>query len=89
MLGKACSPSRSAWLAIEMRTHRSLPELADDLWWPWNVQAREVFRRLDYPLWRQTAHNPVLMLRLISPEILVERARVCGADVRPGQSQTA
>mgnify|MGYP006150539211 CR=1 FL=1 len=39
------------------------PELAADLWWTWNTAAREVFRRLDYPLWRQTAHNPVLMLK--------------------------
>jgi starch phosphorylase len=50
-----------------------LPELAYDLWWSWNYQAREVFRQLDYPLWRQTAHNPVLMLRLLQPEML-ERA---------------
>jgi starch phosphorylase len=47
-----------------------LPELATDLWWTWIPQAREVFRRLDYPLWRQTAHNPVLMLRQLSPEML-------------------
>ena len=26
-----------------------------------------MFRRLDYPLWRTTAHNPVRMLRLITP----------------------
>jgi len=49
---------------------RRLPELATDLWWTWNPQAREVFRRLDYTLWRQTAHNPVLMLRHVSPELL-------------------
>ena len=54
---------------------RRLPELANDLWWTWNSQAREVFRRLDYPLWRQTAHNPVLMLRQVSAELLEERAR--------------
>jgi glycogen phosphorylase len=47
-----------------------LPELAYDLWWSWNYQAREVFRQLDYPLWRQTAHNPVHMLRQIQPELL-------------------
>jgi glycogen phosphorylase len=51
------------------RIHR-LAELATDLWWTWNPQAREVFRLLDYPLWRQTAHNPVLMLRNVSPELL-------------------
>ncbi|MBA2301329.1 MAG: alpha-glucan family phosphorylase [Acidobacteria bacterium] len=49
---------------------RRLPELAADLWWTWNSEAREVFRRLDYPLWRQTAHNPVLMLQQLSQEML-------------------
>jgi starch phosphorylase len=43
-----------------------LEELATDLWWSWHGEAREVFRRLDYALWRATAHNPVRMLRLIS-----------------------
>jgi starch phosphorylase len=50
-----------------------LEELAYDLWWSWTPDARNVFRRLDYPLWRQTAHNPVLMLRIIPRETL-ERA---------------
>jgi glycogen phosphorylase len=49
---------------------RRLPELASDLWWTWNPQARAVFRKLDYPVWRQTAHNPVRMLRLVSHEML-------------------
>ena len=49
---------------------KRLPELANDLWWTWNTAAREVFRHLDYALWRQTAHNPVRMLRSVSPEQL-------------------
>lgn len=57
---------------IPDRIHR-LPELAHDLWWSWNTDARNVFRRLDYQLWRFTAHNPVRMLKLVSPETL-ERA---------------
>jgi len=60
--------------AIPERIKR-LPELAMDLWWTWNSQAREVFRRLDYALWRQTAHNPVLMLRNLAPELLVRYAQ--------------
>jgi starch phosphorylase len=55
--------------SIPERLNR-LSELANDLWWTWNWQARSVFRWLDYPLWRQTAHNPVLMLRLVSSELL-------------------
>ena len=44
--------------------------MSRNLWWTWNPKAREVFRRLDYPLWRQTAHNPVLMLRQIPQDLL-------------------
>ena len=47
-----------------------LIELASDLWWVWHFQARDVFRVLDYQVWRQTAHNPVRMLRLLPYERL-------------------
>jgi starch phosphorylase len=47
-----------------------LPELAVDLWWSWHPEARSVFRRLDYPLWRATAHNPVRMLWMVSDAAL-------------------
>ena len=50
-----------------------LTELASDLWWSWNPDARSVFRHIEYPLWRATAHNPVRMLQLIPQETL-ERA---------------
>ena len=45
---------------------KRLDELAVDLWWSYHEDARNVFRRLDYGLWRQTAHNPVQMLWKIS-----------------------
>src|SRR5258708_7026004 len=61
-------------MKLPERIHR-LHELATDLWWTWNALAREVFRLLDYPLWRQTAHNPVLMLRNISAERLEQVAK--------------
>ena len=52
---------------------KDLGVLATDLWWSGHVRSRELFRRLDYPLWRLTAHNPVHMLRLIAPERLTVR----------------
>jgi starch phosphorylase len=55
------------------RLHR-LHELALDLWWSWDDRARQVFRRLDYSLWRSTAHNPVQMLQRITPERLAAAA---------------
>jgi starch phosphorylase len=51
-----------------------LNELAYDLWWSWTPQAREVFRDLDYPLWRFTDHNPVLLLHLVEAERLEHAA---------------
>src|SRR6266542_2246030 len=50
-------------------------ELATDLWWTWNAPARNVFRDLDYQLWRATAHNPVKLLRLVSPERMQQVAQ--------------
>ena len=47
-----------------------LYELADNLWWSWHPQARDLFRALDYPLWRMTGHNPVKQLRDINPDKL-------------------
>ena len=47
-----------------------LEDLAVDLWWSWHTETREVFRRLDYASWRATAHNPALMLRLVSRDRL-------------------
>ena len=45
-------------------------ELANNLWWSWHQQARDLFRSLDYPLWRTSGHNPVKQLRDISPDKL-------------------
>ena len=59
--------------ALPARLSR-LNDLAYDLWWTWNPLAREVFKHLDHSLWRQTAHNPVLMLFLIPPESLQRAA---------------
>jgi starch phosphorylase len=50
-----------------------LEELATDLWWSWHPEGREVFRKLDYDIWRTTAHNPVRMLWVI-PRLRLEEA---------------
>ena len=52
-----------------------LRPLAANLWWTWHQEAREVFRRLDYPLWRLTAHNPVRLLHSVPYQRLQEAAQ--------------
>jgi starch phosphorylase len=60
---------------LPARLHR-LHDLALDLWWSWHPAARQVFRRLDYGLWRATAHNPVRLLRTVD----AERLRLAAQD---------
>jgi starch phosphorylase len=62
--------------AVSIPPHLSrLTDLADNLWWSWHPQARSLFKQISYPLWRATAHNPVRMLQLASPERLEALAR--------------
>ncbi len=51
-----------------------LADLADNLWWSWHPQARNLFKAVSYPLWKSTRHNPVRMLPLVSPERLAALA---------------
>lgn len=51
-----------------------LRELAYNLWWCWNLEAIDLFRRLDRELWEESGHNPVLMLGTIEQEQLEEAA---------------
>jgi starch phosphorylase len=52
-----------------------LDELAFNFWWSWHRSARNLFKALDYTLWRSTAHNPVQMLQQVSEARLREVAR--------------
>ena len=49
---------------------RPLRDLAYNLWWTWNPDAFELFRRLDLDLWRELKHNPVAMLSQMRQERL-------------------
>ncbi|MCV3214222.1 alpha-glucan family phosphorylase [Plectonema radiosum NIES-515] len=49
-----------------------LRKLAYNLHWDWNVETKDLFRRLDPDLWESSHHNPVLMLGTISQGRLTE-----------------
>ena len=39
-----------------------LNELAHNMWWAWNYEARNLFKSLDENLYEEVGHNPVLLL---------------------------
>ncbi len=43
-----------------------LTELAYNMWWSWNPDAQALYEDIDPDLWKQTNHNPVKFLRLVS-----------------------
>ncbi|MTJ47424.1 alpha-glucan family phosphorylase [Dolichospermum sp. UHCC 0259] len=49
-----------------------LRKLAYNLHFDWNVESKDLFRRLDPDLWESSHHNPVLMLGTISQSRLLE-----------------
>ncbi|MCK9560037.1 MAG: alpha-glucan family phosphorylase [Candidatus Marinimicrobia bacterium] len=52
-----------------------LRDLAYNLWWTWNADARDLFSRLDMDLWEETRHNPVALLNRIEQDVLEARAQ--------------
>jgi len=57
------------------RRIEGLNELAYNLWWSWNIEARQLFKALDNAMWRATGHNPVKLLQQIEPHRLVAAAQ--------------
>ncbi len=51
-----------------------LRKLAYNLYWDWNIEAKDLFRRLDHQLWESCRHNPVALLGNISQQRLAEVA---------------
>ena len=57
---------------------KCLDEIAHNLWWVWNYEARDLFRDLDPQLYHDVKHNPVMLLERLSltrkQEIIKDKA---------------
>ena len=47
---------------------KCLDELAHNMWWAWNYEARELWKSLDKDLYKEVGHNPVMLLDRLSYE---------------------
>ena len=41
---------------------KCLGEIAHNMWWVWNHEARDLFRELDVDIYHDVRHNPVMLL---------------------------
>ena len=74
---KVSQVNQPAW--SEITVHANLPEnlkklqeLAYNLWWVWNSDAKNVFRSVDREAWHRAQSNPIMLLNYISYERMTE-----------------
>ena len=70
---KASNANASCWKTVAVKSNipaelRKLEELAHNMWWSWNHDARSLFRSLDEKLFEECGGNPVLLLERLSFE---------------------
>src|SRR5262245_53030741 len=56
----------------------ALRDIAFNLWWTWNKEARQVFIDMERETWETCGHNPVSMLGRISPARLKQLSEDAG-----------
>ena len=64
---QVCNTNAPSWRNVTVKSKlpaqlEGLHEVAYNLWWSWDSEARKLWRSLDRDLWRSTGHNPVAML---------------------------
>ena len=66
----------------ECNIHATLPadlsklqEIAYNLWWTWNTEAKDLFRQIDREAWHRAGSNPVVLLNTISYDRMVELSK--------------
>lgn len=47
-----------------------IEDLAYNIWWSWNREGRELFRRIDRGAWFDSHGNPILFIKIVSTESL-------------------
>ena len=50
---------------------KKLDEIAQNLWWVWNSEAKNMFRKIDAQAWIEARSNPIQLLNILSYEKLV------------------
>ena len=72
--------NQPSWKTVNVKSYipeslKTLEELARNLWWVWNEDAKELFAMLDKDLYKACAGNPVLLLEKLGVEKLDELSK--------------
>ena len=65
---KASNSNQPSWRDFYVKSSvpealQKLDELAHNIWWVWNEDAKALFKEIDPDMWTQVRHNPIMMLQ--------------------------
>ena len=68
---KADYSNAPVWKELSIKSRlpeelKCLDELAHNMWWAWNYEARNMWKSLDEVLYEKVGHNPVMLLERLS-----------------------
>ena len=77
---KVSNVSPAIWKEITVQAKmpenlKKLQELAYNLWWVWNSDAKNIFREVDNEAWHQAQSNPIVMLNIINYDRIEELSK--------------
>lgn len=73
---KVNNVNEANWREISVKSNfpenlKKLEEMAYNLWWVWDSEAKNLFRHINHDAWIESNSNPVLMLNLLNYDQLV------------------
>lgn len=73
---KVNNVNEPSWKVMNVKSNlpeslKKLDEIAQNLWWVWNSDAKNMFRKIDAQAWIEARSNPIQLLNILSYEKLV------------------
>ncbi len=64
------------WKGLNVKSNlpeslKKLEEIAQNIWWVWNSEAKNLFRNIDKEAWIEASSNPIQLLNILSYEKLI------------------
>ena len=80
MVIKVSNTNQPNWTEVKVNANlpenlHKLQEIAYNLWWVWNSEAKNIFRYIDNDAWHRAQSNPIVLLNIISYDRMLELSK--------------
>ena len=80
MVIKVSNTNQPNWTEVKVNANlpenlHKLQEIAYNLWWVWNSEAKNLFRSIDGEAWAKAQSNPIVLLNILSYDRMLELSK--------------